>query len=443
MLPPSSGLVRAGGAPRRPGRGLHRRARGARPRRPPAAAAGDPARPEPALPPLRAQPPAGRARGHPPAADRGAAGPGPRGGRGPQHRSHRDPVARRRAEQPRPADARARRAGADVHRPDRRADAAARARPGPAALGRDPARHRQAAGAGHPAQQGGQARRGGVGPAAGSPGARRGDRRCPAALARRVGPGDRGAPRALGRHRLPERTGRPRDPPRLPDRLRRRRVRRDDLGACLQAAGVARRGVPGADPLLRHAVRPRCCAGDGLGVGASPAPGTGTAGLARRPPTRCHPCRPRRDSGAGGRCRRGCHRRRRGRRSPRDTGTSGRHRPHPRRSPARHRQRASTVRRGPDGAAYDGDRPAGIQPGQPGAARRRSPAVRQAPGPVPRRASDDSPVSTPTPTVRPAPPARAAPGPSGSGTLGGTVDDVTGGSGPWRHRRPVDDVTGV
>ena len=89
--------------------------------------------------------------------------------------------------------------------------------------------------------------------------------------------------------------------------------------ARLQASGVARRRVPGADSLLRHAVRPRGGAGDGLGVRAAAAAGTGTARLAGGPAPRRHPCRSRRDAGPGGRCRRRCHRRRRRRRGARDT----------------------------------------------------------------------------------------------------------------------------
>ena len=71
---------------------------------------------------------------------------------------------------------------------------------------------------------------------------------------RRLGPAP---PRALGRHRLSRRSRRRGDPARGPDHLRRRCLRRDDVGPRLPGTAHRRRGDRRAGPLLGQPVRPR------------------------------------------------------------------------------------------------------------------------------------------------------------------------------------------
>ena len=121
---------------------------------------------------------------------------------------------------------------------------------------RTPARHRQARGARHHPEQGRRARRGRVPHHQDAPGGRR---RAAAELgARRARHHRPAASRAHRRLRLPVRAARRRDPPREPDRARRRRVRRDDARPAVSQGDAAGGGVRRARAPQRHAVRSRC-----------------------------------------------------------------------------------------------------------------------------------------------------------------------------------------
>ena len=98
-----------------------------------------------------------------------------------------DPVALGRVAVPRPAHARARRAGARLHRPPRRGAPAVRGRSVPPAMGRADARHREAHDRAQDPQQAGRAGRARMAPDEGPPGRGRQDRRTHPRMARSRG----------------------------------------------------------------------------------------------------------------------------------------------------------------------------------------------------------------------------------------------------------------